>query len=82
MNAREITESALAFLVVGGVVVISGYDAINGKPINVPPELYGFAGIILGAYFRGSAAANGMATSLANTIASTIKRQPSTPTAE
>lgn len=80
MNAREITEAGLAFLTVGGVVGIALYDAINGKPVTVPAELYGFAGIVLGAYFRGSAAVNGMATTLANRVVAQINK-PVPPTA-
>jgi hypothetical protein len=75
-NAREITEAGLAFLTVGGVVGIAIYDAINGRPVTVPPELYGFAGIVLGAYFRGSAAVNGMATTLANKVVASLNASP------
>ena len=64
MSAREITEALLAIITVGGIVAIAGYDAIQGKPVNVPPELYGFGGIIIGAYFRGANTVNGVTTKL------------------
>jgi hypothetical protein len=53
VNPRDITESVLAVIVVGGVVAIHAYGAFTGKPVVVAPELYGFGGIIVGAYFRG-----------------------------
>jgi hypothetical protein len=81
MNGRDITEAGLAFLTVGSVAGIAIYDAINGKPVNVPPELYGFAGIVLGAYFRGSAAVNGMATTLASKVVAQLNQQPPAPPA-
>jgi hypothetical protein len=65
---REITEAIMAIIVVGGIVVIAGYDAVQGKPVTVPPELYGFAGIIIGAYFRGSSTVNGVATQLVTAL--------------
>jgi hypothetical protein len=76
LNAREATEAGLAFLTVGAVVGIAVYDAVNGKPVAVPPELYGFAGIVLGAYFRGSAAVNGMATTLASKVVASLNKPP------
>jgi hypothetical protein len=76
VNPREVTEASLAILVVGGVVGIAAYDAINGRPVSVPPELYGFAGIILGAYFRGSAAVNGMATTIAAKLVAAVQKPP------
>jgi hypothetical protein len=63
-NLRELTESALAVLVVGGVVGVAVYDGIAGHPVSIPPELYGFGGIVIGAYFRGAASVNGVATKL------------------
>jgi hypothetical protein len=53
MKISDAVEAVLALVVVGGIVAIATYDAIAGKPVNVPPELYGFGGIIIGAYFRG-----------------------------
>jgi hypothetical protein len=64
MNMREVTEAVLAILVVGGVVTIAGAEALNGKPVTIPAELWGFGGIIVGAYFRGSNQINGVATKL------------------
>ena len=68
VNMREITEAGLALLVVGGVVAIAVFDGINGKPVNIPPELYGFGGIIIGAYFRGSNQINGVAAKLVTAL--------------
>lgn len=53
MTLTDVTETALAVLVIGGIVVVAVYDAIVGKPVQIPPELYGFGGIVIGAFFRG-----------------------------
>ena len=53
MKITDLTEALLAFLVVGAICAAILYDAVAGKPVAIPPELYGFAGIIIGAYFRG-----------------------------
>jgi hypothetical protein len=64
VNGRDIIEGALALLVVGGIVAIAAYDAIAGKPVTVPPELYGFGGIVIGAYFRGNGLTSGAVAAL------------------
>lgn len=74
MSPREITEAVLALLVVGGVVTIAVFDGINGKTVNIPPELYGFGGIIIGAYFRGSNPVNGAAVKVITAL-----KEPSPP---
>lgn len=53
VKITDFTEALLAFLVVGAICAAIIYDAIAGKPVTIPPELYGFGGIIIGAYFRG-----------------------------
>jgi hypothetical protein len=60
---QDLTEAILAVTVVGAIVAIAVYDAVTGKPVTIPPELYGFGGIIIGAYFRGRSV-NGTISSL------------------
>jgi hypothetical protein len=64
MTGRDLIEGALSLVVVGGIVGIAIYDAIAGKPVTVPPELYGFGGIIIGSYFRGNGLTNGAVAAL------------------
>ncbi len=70
--AREITEALLALLVVGGIVGIALYDGIAGKPVAIPPELYGFGGIVIGAYFRGTSSTNGVVGKLVTALKESI----------
>jgi hypothetical protein len=74
MKVSDLTEAALAVLVVGGIVGVAAFDAIAGKPVSIPPELYGFGGIVIGAYFRGRSV-NGTVAGL------TAALQQSTPVA-
>lgn len=53
MKITDLTEALLAILVVGAICAVAIYDAITGHQVSIPPELYGFGGIIIGAYFRG-----------------------------
>jgi hypothetical protein len=68
------TEAILAILVVGGIVGVAVFDAFIGHTVSIPPELYGFGGIVIGAYFRGRSV-NGTVAGL------TAALQQSTPSA-
>jgi hypothetical protein len=76
VNFREATESALALLVVGGLVTIAIYDNISGRPTSIPAELYGFGGIVIGAYFRGSATVSAFANGAVAKIAKALNTPP------
>jgi hypothetical protein len=53
VRVADVTETALAILVVGAIVAIAVIDTLTGKPVVIPPELLGFGLLVLGSYFRG-----------------------------
>lgn len=79
MKVSDIVEAILALFVVGGIVAIAAYDAISGKPVNIPPELYGFGGIIIGAYFRGRSV-NGTIAGLTTALQKSVPADAVSPT--
>lgn len=82
IKISDLTESLLALVVIGGVVAIAVYDSIVGRPVNIPPELYGFGGIVIGAYFRGrsvNGTINHLTDALAHSQPSTTSPPPAVP---
>lgn len=79
MKVSDIVEAALALLVVGGIVGVAAFDAIEGKPVTIPPELYGFGGIIIGAYFRGRSV-NGTIAGLTSALHNSVPADAVKPT--
>jgi hypothetical protein len=71
VKVSDLTEAMLAVLVVGGVVGIATFDAITGRPVTIPPELYGFGGIVIGAYFRGRSI-NGTISGLTSALQASV----------
>lgn len=71
MKLSDITEAFLAVLVVGAICAIAIFEAVRGIPLTIPPELYGFGGIIIGAYFRGRSV-NGTIAGLTTALASSV----------
>lgn len=75
MKLSDVTEAILAVLVVAGIVAIAIYDAVLGHPVTIPPELYGFGGIIIGAYFRGrsiNGTITGLTAALQNSVPASV----------
>ena len=75
VKITDAVEALLALLVVGGIVTVAVYDAVAGKPVMIPPEVYGFGGIIIGAYFRGRSV-NGTIAGLTSALQQSAPAEP------
>ena len=75
VKLSEVVEAVLAVIVVGGITAVAVYDGIAGHPVSIPPELYGFGGIVIGAYFRGRSI-NGTISGLTSALQQSAPVQP------
>lgn len=60
---RDIGTVLIAVIVVLTLALIILYDTVNGKPFNIPAELYAIATLVVGFFFGQHATANGAASS-------------------
>lgn len=78
MKVSDITEAVLAFFVIGGIIAVAIIDVVLNRPVSIPPELYGFGGIIIGAYFRGRSI-NGTIAGLTNALQQSVPAESAPP---
>jgi hypothetical protein len=68
VKISDLAEVILAVAVVGGIVFVAVWDAVQGRHVDIPAELTGFGGYIIGSYFRGRSV-NGTISGLTQALA-------------